>query len=214
MGERRVTSICASLFKPFNSDEIIMKILKSNKMTDPDYEYYGCTKEDILKKWKESTEEGTRLHKDIENYYQGINPKVITKEFVQFLSFVQDHNNFIYFKSEWKIFFPKHKITGIIDMVYQLSDGKYAIYDWKRSKNINYDYYTDFSIHPLLKHIPNTNYYHYSLQLNFYKYILEKEYNMIISEMMLCCLHPNNDNYILYPVHDFTDLIEGILNNN
>ena len=40
------------------------------------------------------------------------------------------------------------------------------------------------------------NYGHYALQLNTYKYILEKRYNKVVKELYLLCLHPNNPTYI------------------
>ena len=45
-----------------------------------------------------------------------------------------------------------------------------------------------------IEHIPDTNYWHYCLQLNTYKAILEKNYNKQIKDMYLVCLHPENKN--------------------
>ena len=51
--------------------------------------------------------------------------------------------------------------------------------------------------HPL-EHLYNTPYYHYVLQLSIYKYILEKNYGMKISDLRLGIFHPNyNKPYIL-----------------
>ena len=49
-------------------------------------------------------------------------------------------------------------------------------------------------INDLISHIPYTNFFHYSLQLNVYKRILEKNYNKKVKEMFLVCLHPENFN--------------------
>ena len=53
------------------------------------------------------------------------------------------------------------------------------------------------SIHPKLKHIPDTNYWHYSLQLNVYKTILEQKYGFIVKDLHLVVIHPENaENYV------------------
>ena len=53
-----------------------------------------------------------------------------------------------------------------------------------------------------MSHIEDTNFNHYSLQLNLYKYILEKKYKKKVKKMYLVCLHPENKNkdYIIYNV--------------
>ena len=40
------------------------------------------------------------------------------------------------------------------------------------------------STFPGLEHIPDSNFYHYSFQLNIYKFILQTEYGMIIDYML------------------------------
>ena len=45
-------------------------------------------------------------------------------------------------------------------------------------------------------HIPDSNYWHYALQLNIYKYILNKNYNMLITSLYIIVLHPDNKNYL------------------
>ena len=55
-----------------------------------------------------------------------------------------------------------------------------------------------------IKHLPNCNYMLYSLQLNTYKAILEKNYGKKVKGMYLVVLHPNNRNksYHRIPVDD------------
>ena len=56
-------------------------------------------------------------------------------------------------------------------------------------------WFIKYSKNPALLHIPDLNYWHYSLQLNIYKMILERKYGVKVSEMYLVCLHPNHTNY-------------------
>ena len=50
------------------------------------------------------------------------------------------------------------------------------------------------AITPCIEHLPDCNFYHYSLQLNTYKALLEKNYGVKVKGMYLVCLHPNNEN--------------------
>ena len=63
--------------------------------------------------------------------------------------------------------------------------------DWKRCKEIQTDAFRQmkYPIH----HLPDSNYYHYALQLNIYRYILESEYEMPIARMCLGVFHPLSD---------------------
>ena len=83
-------------------------------------------------------------------------------------------------------------------MVFENKKGELEIYDWKRSKAIEYDFdiprYAKYALTPCISHFPDKNYWHYSLQLNTYKYMLEKNYGEKVVGMYLVCLHPNNAN--------------------
>ena len=100
------------------------------------------------------------------------------------------------------IYHEEIKIAGSIDMVYENPDGTLSIYDWKRCKEItrttNWDQY---ALNPLIGHLPDTNFWHYSLQLNTYKKILEEKYGKTVSQLYLVRLHPENS-------HETYDLIE------
>ena len=62
--------------------------------------------------------------------------------------------------------------------------------------------------------MPNSNFWHYSLQLNTYKAILEKNYDVTVKEMYLVCLHPENKNnsYQLFKVPDLQTEIQDLFN--
>ena len=52
--------------------------------------------------------------------------------------------------------------------------------------------YKEHATTECIKHLPNTNFWHYSLQLNTYKAMLEKNYNKKVTDLYLVRLHPNN----------------------
>lgn len=58
-----------------------------------------------------------------------------------------------------------------------------------------------------MDHIPNTNYWHYSLQLNLYRTILERSYGIKVKTMKLVCMHPTLANYEVHTVTSMDDEI-------
>ena len=83
--------------------------------------------------------------------------------------------------------------SGSIDMIFENPDGSLQIYDWKRCKEISYDNnFGQSAITPCIKHLPDTNFWHYSLQLNVYKRILEVKYGKKVTALFLVCLHPDS----------------------
>ena len=77
-------------------------------------------------------------------------------------------------------------------MVYENPDGTLSIYDWKRSKNITrINKFNKFACTPCICHLPDSNFWHYALQLNMYKYILEAKYDKIVKDLYLVRLHPD-----------------------
>lgn len=114
-------------------------------------------------------------------------------EWNYFIDFVRDHPEFKPYRTEWFVYDEELKLAGSIDMVYENPDGSLMIYDWKRSKEIKYeDMFQKTATTECIQHIPDTNFWHYSLQLNTYKAILEKNYGKKITDLFLVILHPDH----------------------
>ena len=64
-----------------------------------------------------------------------------------------------------------------------------------------------------ISHLPDANFWKYSLQLNTYKWILEKNYGKKISNMFLVWLHPNNpgNSYLRYEVDSLPKEMEDLV---
>jgi hypothetical protein len=113
-------------------------------------------------------------------------------EWRYFIEFVRDFPELKPFRTEWLIYDDDVKISGSIDMVYENADGTLSIYDWKRCKNITrINNFNKFALPPQICHLPDSNFWHYALQLNTYKAILEKKYGKIIKDLFLVRLHPD-----------------------
>jgi ATP-dependent exoDNAse (exonuclease V) beta subunit len=137
-------------------------------------------------------------HEDLLTMYEeeiAQNPRTsLSKEWGFFINYVRDKPCFVPFRTEWTVYDEEIKIAGSIDMVYKdKATGQLKIYDWKRAKEIKrFDYKN--GTNPIVGHLPNSNFWHYSLQLNIYKAILEKNYGYRVSELFLVRLHPDNEN--------------------
>ena len=98
------------------------------------------------------------------------------------------------------IFFPEIivyskelSIAGTIDLVIQNKNtGQYDIYDWKTSKKIEMrSYGNKRGTHEVTKNIMDCNFYHYSLQMSLYSYILEKYYDIPVARQLVAQLKDN-----------------------
>ncbi len=202
-----VSSVIHRIFPKFNTEKVIRNILSNPRIDDPCYDYYKMNRQGILKSWDESKRLGTLLHSEIENYYnlsESSNVEV-KKEFSFFLNFVNDFN-LIPFRTEWMVFSDQMKLAGTIDMIFKKKNGNYILIDWKNCKNISMDSYKEKCIP--FNHLENNNYTHYSIQLNLYKEILKRQYDIIIDQIYIVCLHKNQDNYLLYEILDLSKEVE------
>lgn len=196
-GYTSVTTLIHSLFPHFDADKIINNILKSKNMKDPKYKYYGMTKDDIKNMWNtkrdSSASSGTNMHFDIECYYNGVAVNNDSIEYKFFLKFVADFPELKPYRTEWMVYYEELKLSGSIDMIFENPDGTLQIYDWKRCQEIKFETeFGKFAVVPCISHVPDTNFWHYSLQLNIYKMILEHKYNKKVTDLYLVCLHPDN----------------------
>ena len=86
-----------------------------------------------------------------------------------------------------------------------------ALFDWKRCKKIEKtNGFGEFALTECIDHLPDTNFWHYALQLNTYKAILELKYKKKVSKMCLVCLHPNLPTYQLLTVPDLSNEIAAL----
>ena len=56
-----------------------------------------------------------------------------------------------------------------------------------------------------LQHVPDIKFFHYALQQNLYKYILEKNYGIIVENMYIIVLHPIFGNYQKFKIPDMAE---------
>lgn len=218
-------------FPKFDADVIIEKMMKGSGWKKG-HKYWGQTPEQIKALWDTNKNAvsgaGTDLHYEIECFnnndelapgytnkelydkYMQENGNILASkpiEWQYFINFIKDTPDLKPYRTEWIIYNDSVKISGSIDMVYENQDGTISIYDWKRCKNItSANNFNKFAIHPLICHLPDTNFWHYSLQLNTYKVILEEKYGKKVRDLFLVRLHPDAEgkNYDLIKLPDLS----------
>ena len=166
-------------------------------------------------------------NKELYEIYMADNKKnhdTTSIEWKYYINFIKDHPNLKPYRTEWLVYHEDVKISGSIDMVYENNDGTLSIYDWKRSKNITrINNFNKFGLSPPVCHLPDSNFWHYALQLNTYKTILEDKYDKTIRDLFLVRLHPEaeENNYELISLPDlsreikelFSERKKAIMNN-
>lgn len=136
---------------------------------------YGMNVEDVREKWtkknKDSTDFGTRIHTLIEN---SINKKSVDfGPFSKLVTLITDElvEQFTgKFVTESVIYDPINLIAGTSDLIVDNGDS-FSVVDFKTNKQIKYtnDFDDKFLLKPI-SHLPNSEYFKYSLQLSFYAF--------------------------------------------
>ena len=98
-------------------------------------------------------------------------------------------------------------------------DGFFDIYDWKRSNKV-----LDSSGNPIVhngygqtgkdkyRNIQDTPYWHYCLQQNLYRYILQTKYNIRVGKMYLVVYSEMQNSYKKLEVPYMDDVIAMVIN--
>lgn len=96
------------------------------------------------------------------------------------------------------------EICGSIDFLcYSKKLKSLIIIDYKSNKEIKFKPYKNQKMTGCLSHLDDCNYIHYSLQLNGYQYILEKNTNLKLNnEHYIVWINENNDTFKIYKTKD------------
>lgn len=172
------TQFIHPFFPPFDADGSIAKRCAEKE---------GISVEEIKAKWtasgKEATAFGTKVHECCEDIILGNELRNIAtndKEKTTFQHAIdiskKIKNRLDVLGVEKIVFSPQLRIAGTIDLFARSrKTGEYIIIDHKSNKSIDVENtWKKFALEPI-SHIPDTNFGHYSCQLNLYQYILKRE---------------------------------------
>jgi ATP-dependent exoDNAse (exonuclease V) beta subunit len=210
-----VTTFNHHHFPKFDAEKTIKNMMKG-KNWNPTNKYWGKTQEEIKKLWSDNgasvSGAGTEMHYDIEcfmnqpvpnathqtllEHFEASPPEYVntSEEWGFFIEFVKAFPHLKPYRTEWMIYDEDLKLAGSIDMVYEdVETGELSIFDWKRAKAITKtNSWNKSATTECIQHLPDTNFWHYSLQLNNYKAILETKYGKKVNDLYLVRLHPDN----------------------
>ena len=197
-----VTTLIESFFPSFDEEAYIRKRIEET----------GMTEEEVRHELAEPSTRGTDMHKQIENYLKGLPYDGSSKEFQFFLRFHEEQilrRGLVFDSAEYPIELKDGNIAGTVDALFRKPDGDFVMVDWKRSKHLIIDGYAKkygfgrgLSV---LSHMDNSSYYKYELQQSFYKYILEKDYGIKVSSMILAVLYPEYDRYYAIKISQYRE---------
>lgn len=219
-----VSSLIAYFFERFDAQAAALRL----------WERRGIPVEESLAMWERirclASEVGTFVHEQTENYfrdgtfltdypfeYEGnVEHISVEREKQYFLQFINDYHIHPY-RQEWPVYDVGLNIAGTIDMVCREPDGEFTIYDWKRSSKV-----VDTAGQPVVEgfngkrsfngiSLPDTSYYHYCLQQNLYRYMLETHYGLRVKAMNLVVLFPDYPTYYVVPIPKMDDVISQIV---
>ena len=205
-----VELLLAILEVPRN-DPWICERLQSWRDEFPDLlEALALNREEIKRMWDMNRADaaacGTYMHYMFEAHLNGYRTPRTSQEFAMLLTFLQGMEGWRAFRTEWMIFGEEENIAGSIDLCAINAAGELALIDWKRSAGLENKYSSLCRMKPPLGHLADCAGYHYRLQLNAYRYIIEKYYGFKVVKMLVVCTHPDRQ---LRPFVDDVPRLEG-----
>jgi len=107
-------------------------------------------------------------------------------------------SNFLY--SELVVWDSEFSVAGQVDFLTWNDDGSVDLWDWKTSGSITPEGvgFGKFGFGELAK-LPDTNFYHYSLQLSGYAFMLEKNLGLKVRSLRIVHLKPGESKVITVP---------------
>ena len=214
-----VTGLIGSHFKEFDSDGWAKRCAGTRNYPD-------MTVDQVKEQWRLNGEKqsrlGTVMHECIEYEVNGLpaphTEMLASPEYGYYLQFKRefvDEHKLLPIRSELRTFDRRLQLAGTIDMVYRREgapEGEYILVDWKRSKKMM-DPPRDPAVvgRPPFQHLSQCDLNKYTLQLNAYKKIIERNCpGVTISDMFLARFHPILMSYQVVQVRDEMACIERL----
>ena len=183
--EKKFTSVTKFIeqhFKKFDAQKIARKLVSNHP------KYIGRSIESVIKDWDNARQHGTEVHNQIDEWIKNRTyvSEAKASRAVDWLNNYKNQLN-IDILSEVTLYSSELSIAGTVDiLINNKKTGYYDIIDWKTSKRIDTSAYGKRTgISTVTRDVPDCNYYHYSLQLSLYRYLMEKCYGFKINNQYI-----------------------------
>lgn len=194
---------------------------------------YGISQKEVLRAWKfinkKGIMKGSAIHDYAENLFLnkvfpypkelilnefGFDPVFeeyeITKKHVH--KFYDDvKGRLIPIRTEMIVYDPESLIGGMLDILfYNVKTGEFQIWDHKTNKNLTLT--SKRRLNGALCLLNDSDLDTYSLQLSFYKYIIEKNTGIKLGKSYIIWYSHNNKSYKIIEMKDLTYFVKIIVN--
>jgi len=197
-------------------------------------EQFFLSQREVLRAWnfinKKGTIKGSAIHDYAENIFLnkeyeypkqiilnefGFDPVIneynITKKHVN--KFYNDvHGKLIPIRTEMVVYDKESLIAGMLDMLfYNIKAREFQIWDWKSNKDFTFEMKSRHLLNELFT-LEDCDMEVYSLQLELYKYIIEKVTGIKLGKSYIVWFSHNNDDYKVMETKDRKFYINTIVN--
>jgi hypothetical protein len=198
-------------------------------------EQFHVTQKEILRAWKFINEKGTikgsSIHDYAENLFQNkkfeypkqlilnnfgfdpvLNEYEITKKHVD--KFYNDiHEKLIPIRTEFIVYDKESLIAGMLDMLFwNIEMKEFQIWDWKSNKDFTFEMKNRHLLNDLFM-LEDCDLELYSLQLELYKQIIERNIPIKLGKSHIVWFSHNNPTYQIIDTKDRSYYIDIIINN-
>jgi ATP-dependent exoDNAse (exonuclease V) beta subunit len=173
VGKKKLTSVTqfiGQFFSKFDAKEIARKLAKFpfNRKAGRGVRYW-------LNEWKKSSEYGTLVHKEIENFIKGTHIELPDKRTAQAINWLA-HCGMLPVDTEFILYDEDLGLAGTIDCIMEDPvTGELTLVDWKTNKEIKKKSFDGKMGKQPINHLEDHSFNRYSLQLSMYRYLLEKK---------------------------------------
>ena len=182
---KSVTAVTAEFFEPFDAEAIATNLVANYP------KYKGMEVSELIEQWDAKRDHGTKVHNEIEQKLKkGKEP--VEKKAVQGLNWLKGYKqkSDIDIYPEIIVYSKELKIAGSIDILaHNKNTNTYEIIDWKTSKSIETASFNGkMGRHPITSHLMDCKFVTYSMQLSFYRFLLETYYGLNVTSQYIAHL--------------------------
>jgi len=180
------TNFVKYFFEPFD------RIGIANKLTATHPNYADISPQKLVEEWDAVAWEGTFIHAEVENFLkentEPTHPKSMAA--IEWLKKnILESDKYDIF-SEVIVYSKELSLAGTIDiLLHDKANDTYKLLDWKTNKKIDSrSFQNRMGNHEATSNLMDCNYFHYSIQLSLYRFLLEKYYGLTVSGAAICHL--------------------------